>query len=514
MVNTTIKSLKEDFSFCEICKDKNGKRVFVMLPNNTLRLRKASLDDLQQDDKLKTYNDYLEESMIWTTPCDFTDGLLNDGLFKDKTDISVEIKNIASEIKAFLDKTMYFTGENSADIITYFIIHSYFKDHFRYAPRLIIEGASSSGKSRLNMIISSLSYHGVYYCDSSYASCFRDIDELDVTPVLSEYGDYDKSNQADMNRLLVNGFEKLGVFSRYNQNRNKTEHYNIFTPITIDVKSYSGFREDITNRSIHILMVENYDKELVDVDAKELEAITTKLYRLKLVEHLQSIRDRERKKIFDFDQYSKDCAKILDSKDKGGFLIPSEGSGIRPYTPAIRNRPLDIATTYYPFARLTDTVDSLMNELAIIQEMSVEKMRSTFPGMIFNVWLSNIPIKDDDTTDSFIERAIDIPVQTIKEQYIDLLRKRGDYTGEAITTYRVTSALESLGFKTEYKHKKEHKTRVDNTKNLKELLSANIRKFCDDDLKEKLISIGFTKPMRSVPASENEPFCGKMEVVL
>jgi len=59
------------------------------------------------------------------------------------------IRRVSSRIMKYLSKHLYLVGDYDSELITGFTISTYFKELFDYAPRLLIRGATNSGKSTL-----------------------------------------------------------------------------------------------------------------------------------------------------------------------------------------------------------------------------------------------------------------------------------------------------------------------------------------------------------------------------
>lgn len=89
----------------------------------------------------------------------------------------VERLTIVSErIMRYFDEHVRLTGEYDAELLATFIIGTYFMDIFEYAPRLLIRGATGSGKTKVLRICKELCYRGNLSGDTTEASMFRMID--------------------------------------------------------------------------------------------------------------------------------------------------------------------------------------------------------------------------------------------------------------------------------------------------------------------------------------------------
>ena len=290
----TISMLKYAYDFCEPYKAKNGEIRFTVLPQGTLRLKNIGLGDVQKDDTLIPFTKYLNMCEAWNLPDEFTKGYLNDGLFHDDTDLRDAFMDVSKKIMQLYDRSVFFMDENDQAINLLFILNSYFKDEVRYAPRIIIEGVTSSGKGRVDSLLTELCYHAIPVGDGSYASSFRMISEFDATPVFSEFGDYGSQDRKQLCQMLKVGFDRNGKLFRCASSNfnNEAQVFNVFTPMSLDVKSIDVLPEDVVNRSFRINMMENIGMKKIDrqYDLKACREIRTELYRLKLLATIRKIR--------------------------------------------------------------------------------------------------------------------------------------------------------------------------------------------------------------------------------
>ena len=513
----TISMLKYAYDFCEPYRTKNGEIRFTVLPQGTLRLKNIGLGDVQKDDTLIPFTKYLNMCEAWNLPDEFTKGYLNDGLFHDDTDLRDAFKDVAEKIMNLYDRSVFFIDENDQAINLLFILNSYFRDEIRYAPRIIIEGVTSSGKGRVDSLLTELCYHAIPVGDGSYASSFRMISEFDATPIFSEFGDYGSQDRKQLCQMLKVGFDRNGKLFRCASSNfnNEAQVFNVFTPMSLDVKSIDVLPEDVVNRSFRINMMENIGMKKIDrqYDLKACREIRTELYRLKLLATIRKIRDGDKPELFQLNQFIADSIELLGDVDDDGFIVPAEGSGIRSNIPEFTNRTFDIASAYYPFARMTGTEDNLLTKLQIMQNINRSKLLNTVEAMVFNTWISESLKYYQKTMEQFVTCALKMSTKEIKDILLTNLYNEGnsDERFRNFKTTDVTKALNSIGFVTSYEHMPGHQTYVQRTNNIMRLFLINTKKFCDEETYSRFLSLSFTNDSGTVPDVDNSPAVGKME---
>ena len=513
----TIAMLNNMYDFCEPYRDRNGEIRFTVLPKGTLRLKNIGIGDAQKDEDLIPLTKYLNMCEAWNLPDEFTKGYLNDGLFKDTSELTDEIRNVSKKIVNLYDRSVFFMDENDQAINLLFILNTYFKDEIRYAPRIIIEGVTSSGKGRVDSLLTELCYHAIPVGDGSYASSFRMASDYDATPIFSEFGDYGNQDRKQLCQMLKVGFDRNGKMFRCASSNfnNEPQVFNVFTPMSLDVKSIDVLPEDVINRSFRINMMENLGMKKIDrqYDLKACREIRTDLYRLKLLAAIRKIRDREEEKAFHLDEFIDDSIKLLEDVDEDGFIVPAEGSGIRSNIQEFTNRTFDIASAYYPFARITGTEDNLLTKLQMMRDVNRSKLLNTAEALVFNTWVSESLLHFQKTVEDFISYALKMSTKEIKDILQANLWNEGnsDERFRNFKTTDVTKALESIGFRTSYEHMPGHQTYVQRTPNIERLFLINTRKFCDEETYSRFLSLSFTNKPRTVPDVKKSPAIGKKE---
>ena len=197
-----------------------------------------------------------------------------------KGDISKPLNEIFNEIKKKLEEYIDFYWDNRLyDLISCYIISTYFFDLFSAFPRLFIYGAFQSGKTRLTLFIVNCSRHGITFLDPSDASSYRGIDAL--APTLG----IDESVLSSRLIKIISAGYKRGLKVPRIASRNEKfilEMLNSYAPVVMN--STEDLREILKQRCIIITMKISNNKNLKNEDPTtlELENIREELYLARL----------------------------------------------------------------------------------------------------------------------------------------------------------------------------------------------------------------------------------------
>ena len=374
---------------------------------------------------------------------------------------------VCQRIMWFLDETMYFVDNKHQAIITNFIMNSYFKEVFEFAPRIIIGGTTSSGKTRLLNILESLSYRGKLVPDISPPAVFRWIESFNITTILDEIQDYSKEYRNGFNQILKNGVSRRGNVVRNelnNFNQWYPKEFNIYGPLVIVNKSGAYIPEDVENRSFNIRMVENRSKKLPTiVDERDMVDIRTEMHTLRAMwlmfpEHI------DLKTLFEETIIELDSERELD-----------DGIGI------IRNRSKDIASTYYTLSKLSGTERTILELLSESQKENLQAYIDSFDGLVFRAILK---ILNNRFGLQIYDELSKIYTREIKDACLAILDEEGNANRKNdITTNKVTRTVKGLGFKIE-RSKSGNKSSISRTSDMIEIFQINLGKFGSEDDKK------------------------------
>jgi hypothetical protein len=211
----------------------------------------------------------LKNRPILDTPT-FTKETLRDLLDEDKPD---DFEN--NKMPTFLNKTAMRTAEFRAllwkgvrdtvrrfvylrddfyDLITAYVVLTYFFDIFDFVPYLALWGAHGTGKTQLGSVISRLAYRSMSIVGGSTAFIYRAINSVHGTYTAEEtqsiFDDKDKTEQRDIIKAGTQKYAKVGKIG--GARNEKTDLFSIFSPKIF--QSTSSPDIVILDRSIPFIM--------------------------------------------------------------------------------------------------------------------------------------------------------------------------------------------------------------------------------------------------------------------
>jgi len=487
----------------------DGRPKILLLPKGSAQPRvytPATIEDgfHELEDDFKRYTG-LKDSVVkqarnimnnsvWDLPGDIENNLRRDGSVYDWSQFQEMFSEVGEELKACFNAHVYTFNPNDVAAFVGFIFNSYFCDIPQYAPRLMIVGASQTGKSRLEKLLKKLAYRGFKVSNTTFASIVNVISKQHITPILDEFADYSSDVRSALLQAYKTGDDTDGMITRFDKNTMDNVYYPIFGPMAISSKE-DNFPEDVVNRSFQITMVENIGQKDIrkDIDTDWLKRIRTQLYRLRIVYHMMKGPGMEKyRKIFDLDEWFEGAKSFLEPDGKGyiqqSYEIPQR-------VPEFRNRTYSIAYAYFPIARLTGLVWETINKIEEIQDCSRDIIRNTDAGKVFNVMVRMSGINTARYQEDVINEMCSIPTKDVYNTIVcgecdDLID--GSLV-QKLNTQRVGKLLNSLGFGTEYLHRTGHMTYIVKRESNRPVLASCVRKFCPEEVWERFNSLPFSK---------------------
>jgi len=422
--------------------EEDGEFYLAKIDCRTKTIENIPFKDIEDMDDGKALQAYiLGNERTWPYPSqlhptqllDTFDGMEPCSFDIEAGDYRERFGNVSERILHFLDRHMYFVGKYDAEICTNFILNSYFKDVFDYAPRLILSGTTDSGKSRVLDILEGMCYRGSKMDDATPASTFRFIDGLALTPILDEIQDYSKDCKAGMIQIFKSGIRKNGTVTRTEKHPGDLlypEKFSVYGPMAVVNKSGGYLPEDALNRSITIVMIKNRTKNLpIRLDCGEMKAIRTELYTLRA---LWLIRP--------------EYVKLEELYDR---TIRELERGVMG-RPKLESRCQDIASTYYTLSKLAGTEDAILNVLCGIQTKSADNDRDSTDGLVFRALIECLRARGTglDNCRNRYTAITEITTIDVANMANDLQFQEGNSDGpySKIKTCSVTDRLKAMGF--------------------------------------------------------------------
>lgn len=174
--------------------------------------------------------------------------------------------------------------EEYYNLITLWIIGTYFHKQFNTYPVLFINAMKGSGKTRLENLIKNLSLNGEVILSLTEAVFFRS--NNDTTMIIDEFESLASKEKATLRELLNACYKKGNKVKRMRKTKTVEgekqviEEFEIYRPLVL--ANINGIEEVLSDRSISIYLEKssNYEKTLLLEDFEEnpiIKDIKTKL---------------------------------------------------------------------------------------------------------------------------------------------------------------------------------------------------------------------------------------------
>ena len=457
--------------------DEKGK---VLIARDGFFVHHLSADDVEGSQDLKR----LLTISAWPSPGEFT---LPEGSTNRDECLNEDVRALFKEADDRLDQclngSVYFINEKDREVVKLFILSTYFTEHFRYSPRLILSGTTGSGKTRVQKLIRDLSYRGVKLGNTSFPAMFRMADEFSPTLILEESQDISGNLRNDLMSIAKEGFEKGDGIARCNVTTMLPEYYNVYSPLVLSTKRIDDLAEDVINRSFVITMVEAPPDILLNpIIDEDLVTLTRQaLYHLMFAVNYQheytTITNRQCGNGFDFVRHLRACEQFLVGQtDDESFEFQGAVESFSKY-PRPVHRQFDIATTMFPLAALCNNVDELMLALRDSDSRNKEALRTTMNTTVFNAWAELIEERMPTSKMRYLQTSHHVYTREIRDKYVQIGTEAGTYRSkDEISTRSMRGPLTNMGFQLSTGGTN-NLTYVIDTPNYQTLFETNLRKF-------------------------------------
>lgn len=438
--------MKADYSMYDLCEvvEYNGKKMIQYTMKGAKGV--STLENPGNDYDLTV----LKSVALWPLPGDlYSAGGLDCEFYFDWEDpsrVMTVLKNVATEIKGLLERSLFFKDSRYSSILTCFILDSYFLNEFNYCPRLIIAGVSGSGKSTLQSILTLLCYRGYNVVSLTPASIYRTVDPYGVTTIIDESQHMGLEVKNSFDQLFKIGDCKdcpLIVRNTSVGNGYIQEGFYTYAPMAISIKPGTFEKEDIENRSFRLTM-ERCSEPRPEPDRARMKELRTCLYRLRYEFKLHP----------EVVSFKESYAKMYEWMDKME-IEPEDCERARKEYPALyglkeihgklAGRTRDIAGVYGTLSQLFGGFDDIITTIYEMDNMYREKDRDTAEGRIFTALLDLI----NGSPFNKLNVIYSISTREIKDHLIIMTEDAGNTSryDTNITANKITHTLKDLGFR-------------------------------------------------------------------
>jgi len=389
-------------------------------------------------------------------------------------DAGDDLSRIHGRIVRYLRKFVWFTDDNAYDLVANWVISSYFRETFHYAPILILDGVTVSGKSTTLKVLNQIVYRGTYLTNYSAAALARIIESDGATMLLDEIvGNLQSERGAEIFELMKAAFEDGNLLIRADPKSQKIYKNKVHTHIAIAVKA-EGLPEDVYNRGIRINMVGMPEgHRLGDIDSiREDEDIFDDLSPVNIRTVLYTLRWAYLGGV-PFDSFFLDFRSVMEKTkrhltekvDKGewkGQWLYAYVNGIK-NAPEIRSRARNIASTLYTMGLMTlsgaPTIKMIADSVESNREIIIDTPEAlTFMSMVDVIFsrrgpmTGHLPI----TCDVFDDILKNVSTTDVAFAYNKILKDQGNASRDEVPTKTITSKIFALGF--EYKRSRQNRS--------------------------------------------------------
>lgn len=385
---------------------------------------------------------------------------------KTKNDLS----KLHGRLCRYLRNYVWFSDENSYELVANWIISTYFRKDFRFAPILIFDGVTQSGKSTVLKTLLQVVYRGMHTANYSAASLARQIEVDDVTLLLDESVDTLQTERGlEVCTLLKSCFEDGNVWTRADPKSMKVYRYHVYTHVAVAVKA-EGLPEDVYNRGIRIGMVGMPDDlELGDIDSIHEDDVYGDCSPVELRTELYALRwacmggvsvDSVPVDWKHFRQLARGhfTTKIDEGTWKGQWYYGYTNNITR--APRIHGRSRNIASTLYSIGICTlsekPTIEMIIESMDANREVIIDTPEAlTFSAMVDVFFrkveeLAGIDRVNGLITPDVFDRVMEnISTTDVAMQFNRILSDQGNAGREAVPTKTITSKILALGFRYE-----------------------------------------------------------------
>ena len=375
------------------------------------------------------------------------------------------LPDIHRRLNLYLRKYVWFSDDNSYDLIANWIISTYFREQFRTSPILIFDGVTVAGKSTAMQTLQQVVYRGELMTSGSGAAIAREITDYDSTILLDEILDGLNSDRGgDIYTMIKSCFDRNGLWIRADPKGRSNFKYSTYTSMALSIKGDS-LPDDVYNRGIRINMTTMPEgTELADISNSDEDdewgptspaQLRSELYALKIyaAAYSGSPTWEGDKRIVDFRENILQTRQHFTTRVETGQWMYSYVLGMDPAAPQIRDRNRKIASTLYSVGLATHTERAVVEMIIKQDEANKEIAADTPEALIFMAllelvdqrWKEEGPVYKTMTNGLFIVILNGITTTDVAWRYNEILQEQGNASRDPIPTTKVTARLNALG---------------------------------------------------------------------
>ncbi|MDR0522809.1 MAG: hypothetical protein LBG62_00025 [Candidatus Methanoplasma sp.] len=380
--------------------------------------------------------------------------------------------DIQRRITLCLARYVWFPNDDWYDVISNWVIGTYFRDQFRTQPLLIFDGITVSGKSTVMKVLKELVYRGELMSSGSGAAMAREITDYDTTILLDEILDSLNSDRGqDIHNIMKSCFDKNGMWIRADPKGRGNYKYNTYTSLAVSIKG-AALPEDVYNRGIRINMTAMPSgTELGDIECADEDdcsspdspiSIRTDLYALKLWTMKNPVAPQPdpldpapeaNPHSADFHSHYNKMRSHFTQRTEDGRWMYAFVHDMPADSPQIRDRKRKIAGTLYTIGLATGTEDSVIRVILEQDKWNREIAADTPESLAFTAlaelveeeWGRMKNVYGRLTVPALCAILDGINTTMIADRYNDILADQGNAGRDRVQTKFVTSKIAALG---------------------------------------------------------------------
>jgi len=180
----------------------------------------------------------------------------------------VNDQGLFNNVEAFIHDYLDLPFEWQYPLLASWILAQWRQQEWESVPYLNFIGPKSSGKTRANEVLLSLSYRGLFTTSMSAATLFHAIEKDSVTCFFDEAEFLvDSKEKIELLSIINNGYRRGGKVFRYNMDKADYEFFNVF-----GFKAFASTKilaETLESRSIIVYMQRNSRVIPIKIDQKK-----------------------------------------------------------------------------------------------------------------------------------------------------------------------------------------------------------------------------------------------------